>query len=157
MIEKSTRVLAAGILLYREAPALELLLIHMGGPFWARKDLASWSIPKGEITDNEDPLTAAIREFAEETGTTPAGEFIPLEPIKQPGGKIIHAFALRSDFDCSTVRSNTFSMEWPPKSGKLQQFPEVDRAEWFTPDIARTKILKGQTPFIDQLLKLLLQ
>lgn len=146
---------SAGLLLFREPHSLEVLLVHMGGPFWARKDLASWSIPKGEFTDSEDPLSAARREFEEETGHSPTGDFIELQPLKQPGGKIIYAWALRSDFDCSTLRSNTFSMEWPPKSGRLQQFPEVDRAEWFTPEVARTKILKGQAPFIDQLLQLL--
>jgi predicted NUDIX family NTP pyrophosphohydrolase len=149
------RKTSAGLLLFRETSDLELLLVHMGGPFWAKKDLASWSIPKGELADDEDPLTAARREFEEETGTAPAGEFIELEPLKQPGGKIVYAWAVKSDFDSSSLRSNTFSMEWPPKSGRVQDFPEVDRAEWFTPEIARTKILKGQEPFIDQLLGLL--
>ena len=144
---------SAGLLLYRRgSDRLEVLLVHPGGPFWARKDDGAWSIPKGEFADGEDPLDAAIREFQEETGQRPSGEFIPLTPLKQAGGKLVYAWALRADFDPATLASNTFSMEWPPKSGKLRDFPEVDRAEWFTMDVARGKILKGQAAFLDQLI-----
>jgi len=145
---------SAGLLLFRRnSTAIEVLLVHPGGPFWAKKDAASWSIPKGEFLDEEDPLIAARREFAEELGTTPAGDFIPLQPLKQSGGKLVFAWALASDFDPSSFRSNTFTIEWPPRSGKQQEFPEVDRAEWFAIDVAREKILKGQAPFLDQLLE----
>ena len=142
---------SAGLLLFREIDGLEVLLVHMGGPYWKKKDLGSWSIPKGEFSDDEDPLSAAKREFEEETGTAVDGDFIPLEPLKQSGGKVIYAWALRSDFDCSTLKSNSFSMEWPPKSGKQQEFPEIDQAAWFTVAIAKQKILLGQAPFIEQL------
>jgi predicted NUDIX family NTP pyrophosphohydrolase len=142
----------AGLLLFREtAGRLEVLLVHPGGPFWAQKDDGAWSIPKGEIDDGEDPLAAARREFEEETGHAPAGEPIPLDPRKQPSGKVVHAWALRGAFDPATLRSNTFSLEWPPKSGRQQEFPEVDRAAWFALDAARAKILKGQRPFLEQL------
>jgi predicted NUDIX family NTP pyrophosphohydrolase len=144
---------SAGLLLFREAVAgLEVLLVHPGGPFWARKDDGSWSIPKGEFADDEEPLAAAKREFEEEMGTPPAGDFIPLDPVRQPSGKLVLAWAVRSDFDPSSLKSNTFSMEWPPKSGQQQAFPEVDRAAWFNVESARPKILKGQAPFLDQLL-----
>ena len=143
---------SAGLLLYRHnAGQLEVLLVHMGGPFWEKKDDGAWSIPKGEFTDDEDPLNAAKREFEEETGTIPVGDFIPLEPLKQPGGKTVYAWAVNADFDCSGLRSNMFSLEWPPKSGNMQEFPEIDRACWLTPQTAKQKILKGQAPFIDQL------
>jgi predicted NUDIX family NTP pyrophosphohydrolase len=145
---------SAGLLLFREnGPALEVLLVHPGGPFWAKKDDSSWSIPKGEFGSDEDPLTAARREFEEETGTSPEGDFLPLTPLRQPGGKLVVAWALRSDFDTSTLKSNLFSMEWPPKSGRQQQFPEIDRAGWFDIETARRKILKGQAPFLDQLVE----
>ena len=146
---------SAGLLLFREKPELELLLAHMGGPFWAKKDLAAWSIPKGEFGDDEDPLESALREFKEEMGVSPTGDFIQLEPIKQAGGKLVYTWALRFDFDTSLMVSNTFSMEWPPRSGRFQEFPEIDRAEWFPTEIARQKILKGQAPVIDQLLRVL--
>ena len=143
---------SAGLLLFRQVgKGLEVLLVHPGGPFWARKDDGAWSIPKGEFEEPEDPLAAAIREFEEETGARPSGEFIPLSPVKQAGGKLVSAWALRADFDPATLRSNTFSMEWPPRSGRLQEFPEVDRAAWFAIEDARQKILKGQGPFLDQL------
>jgi predicted NUDIX family NTP pyrophosphohydrolase len=146
---------SAGLLLFRQgAEGLEVLLVHPGGPFWARKDEGAWSIPKGEFVEPEDPLTAAIREFEEETDARPAGEFLPLEPLKQPGGKLIYAWALRSDFDPASLKSNTFSMEWPPRSGQHQEFPEVDRAAWFRLDEARRKILPGQAGFLDQLMRL---
>ncbi len=144
---------SAGLLLFRETAAgLEVLLVHPGGPFWAKKDDGSWSIPKGEFADSEEPLAAAKREFEEEMGVAPAGEFMPLEPLKQPGGKLVFAWALRSDFDPSGLKSNMFSMEWPPRSGRQQEFPEVDKAAWFGVEAARRKILKGQAPFLDQLL-----
>ncbi|MGO9259390.1 MAG: NUDIX domain-containing protein [Bryobacteraceae bacterium] len=145
---------SAGLLLFREtAVGVEVLLVHPGGPFWAKKDDGSWSIPKGEFADEEDPLAAARREFEEETGVPPAGDLIPLEPLRQPSGKLVFAWALRSDFDPSRLKSNLFSMEWPPKSGKQQEFPEVDRAAWFGVEPARRKILKGQAPFLGQLLE----
>ena len=146
---------AAGILLYRRAPGgLEVLLAHPGGPLWARKDLASWTLPKGQFTDGELPLDAAKREFEEEMGSPPTGDFQSLGTLKQPSGKVIHAWAAESDFDITTVASNLFSMEWPPRSGKMGEFPEVDRAGWFLVEEARLKILKGQAPFLDRLLAL---
>ena len=144
---------SAGLLLFRETAAgVEVLLVHPGGPFWARKDDGAWSIPKGEFADGEEPLAAAKREFAEEVGVPPAGEFIPLDPVKQPGGKLVFAWAVRAGFDPSSLKSNTFAIEWPPKSGRQQEFPEIDKAAWFDLKSARLKILKGQTPFLDQLL-----
>jgi predicted NUDIX family NTP pyrophosphohydrolase len=143
---------SAGLLLFRDAAGRrEVLLVHPGGPFWAKKDAGAWSIPKGEIGEGEDPLAAAKREFEEETGTRPMGEAIALEPRRQPGGKLVHAWAMRGDLDPATVTSTTFSMEWPPRSGRRQEFPEVDRAAWFSLDEARAKILKGQAPFLDDL------
>jgi predicted NUDIX family NTP pyrophosphohydrolase len=130
-----------------------VLLVHPGGPLWAHKDEASWSIPKGEIADGEDPLAAALREFEEETGAAPQGDFLALEPVRQPGGKLVHAWALRSEFDIAALKSNTFSLEWPPKSGRLKDFPEVDRAAWFKLEAARIKILRGQLPLLDQLIR----
>jgi predicted NUDIX family NTP pyrophosphohydrolase len=149
---------AAGILMYREAAAghLEVLLAHPGGPLWTRKDLGAWTVPKGQFGDDEAPLAAAKREFEEEMGSPPtANAFHELGAIKQPGGKIVHVFAGRGDFDTASVKSNLFSMEWPPKSGRTAQFPEVDRAAWFSIEEARRKILKGQEPFLDRLLTLL--
>ena len=144
---------SAGLLLFRESTAgLEVLLVHPGGPFWAKKDDGAWSIPKGEFGDDEEPLTAAKREFEEEMGAPPAGEFIPLEPLRQPGGKLVFAWALQADFDTAQLKSNVFSMEWPPKSGRQQEFPEIDRAGWFPMETARVKILKGQAGLLDQLL-----
>jgi predicted NUDIX family NTP pyrophosphohydrolase len=143
---------SAGLLLFRQKSGeLEVLLAHMGGPYWEKKDEGSWSIPKGEFDENEDPLNAAKREFEEETGTVPVGDFIPLEPLKQPSGKLIYAWAVKADFDPTTLRSNMFSIEWPPQSGKQQEFPEIDRAAWLTPENAKRKILKGQAQFLDQL------
>jgi predicted NUDIX family NTP pyrophosphohydrolase len=147
---------AAGILLFRRREAaIEVLLAHPGGPLWSRKDYGSWTLPKGQFTDGELPLDAAKREFEEEMGTAPAGEFQPLGTLKQPSGKVIHAWAAEADFDCSSVKSNLFSMEWPPKSGRMGEFPEVDRAAWYPIDQARMKILKGQQPFLERLLALL--
>lgn len=143
---------SAGLLLYRQRPGgLEVLLVHPGGPFWAGKDEGAWSIPKGEYGRDEDPLAAAYREFNEETGGAAAGAAIPLGPLKQPSGKIITAFALEGDCDAGAIRSNTFTLEWPPRSGRQQEFPEVDRAAWFPLDAARRKIIKGQVGFLDAL------
>ena len=134
--------------------SLEVLLVHPGGPFWAKKDEGAWSIPKGEFNiDTEDPLEAARREFEEETGFTPEGGFISLDTLAQSSMKIVHAWAVEGDCDAAHIKSNTFSMEWPPRSGKQQEFPEVDRAGWFAVETAKTKILKGQTAFIDRLLE----
>ena len=147
---------SAGLLMYRRRDGrMEVFLVHTGGPFWAKKDAAAWSIPKGEFAADEDPLAAAQREFAEETGLTPSGPFTALTPIKQTGGKIVQAWAVEGDCDPAAVRSNTFTMEWPPRSGRRQEFPEVDRAEWFTLDVARNKIHKGQVPLLDELERLL--
>jgi len=143
---------SAGLLLFRGSrESLEIFLVHPGGPFWARKDDGAWSIPKGEFSDDEEPLAAAIREFREETGQSIQGEFISLEPVTQAGGKRVFAWAVRGDFDPSQLQSNTFSMEWPRGSGRQQQFPEVDRAAWFDLPAAKRKILGGQAPLLDQL------
>lgn len=140
---------SAGLLLYRRAPTgPEVLLVHPGGPFWEGKDLGAWSIPKGEIGPDEDPLPAARREFREETGFEPSGPALPLGQLRQPGGKLVHAWALEGDADPSELSSNTFSMEWPRGSGRLQAFPEVDRAEWFDLAEARRRILPGQAGFL---------
>jgi predicted NUDIX family NTP pyrophosphohydrolase len=148
---------SAGILLYRgEGPALELLLVHPGGPFWAKKEKGAWSIPKGEYQDDEDPLAVASREFEEELGAAPPqGALLTLGELKQPSRKIITAFALEGDFDPTSLKSNRFELEWPPKTGRMQFFPEVDRAGWFAPTEAREKIQPGQAPFIDRLLETL--
>jgi predicted NUDIX family NTP pyrophosphohydrolase len=140
---------SAGILLYRRAgSSCEVLLVHPGGPFWAKKDDGTWSIPKGLIDPGEDPLQAAKREFAEETGFVPEGEYEPLGAFRQPDGKLVHAWAVCGDFDPQQLKSNTFTMEWPPKSGRMREFPEVDRAAWFAPEIALRKITKGQRPLL---------
>jgi predicted NUDIX family NTP pyrophosphohydrolase len=135
----------------RRASQVEVLLIHPGGPFWARKDEGAWSIPKGEIDAGEEPFHAAAREFREETGFTVSGDPIPLEPITQAGGKIVHAWVVEGDCDPATIKSNTFSMEWPTHSGQWKTFPEADRAGWFDPEQARIKILKSQRPLLEQL------
>jgi predicted NUDIX family NTP pyrophosphohydrolase len=146
---------SAGILLYRgRGPALRLMLVHPGGPFWAKKDGGAWSIPKGEYEEGDDPLLVARREFGEELGSpAPAGDAIELGELVQPSRKVVTAFALEGDFDPSRLKSNLFEMEWPPKNGRPHSFPEVDRAEWFTVEEARDKILPGQRPFIDRLLE----
>jgi len=142
---------SAGLLVYRHGKAgVEVLLAHPGGPFWAKKDEGAWSIPKGEFLEDEQPLAAARREFAEEIGTPIEGEFLALTPLKQPSRKVIHAFAVAGDLDVARVRSNLFEMEWPPKSGKMQSFPEVDRAAWFDLEEARRRIQKGQVPILDE-------
>jgi predicted NUDIX family NTP pyrophosphohydrolase len=142
----------AGLLLYRRRRGrIEVLLVHPGGPFWRNKDAAAWSIPKGEFEPPEDALAAARREVAEETGFDVDGEFLALTPRKQPGGKIVSAWAIERDVDPAAIRSNNFAMEWPPRSGRMQDFPEVDRAAWFDLPTARQKIHKGQIAILDEL------
>ncbi|TDL36741.1 NUDIX domain-containing protein [Arthrobacter nitrophenolicus] len=149
-------VRSAGILLYRRAQGgtegLEVWIAHMGGPFWARKDMHAWSIPKGEYTDDEDPLVAALREFAEEMGTAaPDGDYRHLGDFKQPSGKIITVFTAEQDFQPGQITSNTFPLEWPKGSGRIQDYPEVDDARWFPEREARLKLVKGQVPALDAL------
>lgn len=143
---------SAGILLYRFHNNLpEVLLVHPGGPFWAKKDLGAWSIPKGEIEADENPLDAAKREVKEETGITVQGDFIELTPVKQKSGKVIYVWAVQGNFNLEEIQSNTFEIEWPPKSGKKKAFPEIDKAAWFTMDVAKKKIIEGQVPLIKEL------
>jgi predicted NUDIX family NTP pyrophosphohydrolase len=138
--------------MYRDTrQTLEVLLVHPGGPYWRNKDAGAWSIPKGEIDAGDDPEHVARREFMEELGSAPPGPLRPLGEIRQRGGKRVHAFAIKGDLDISTVSSNTFELEWPPKSGRTQTFPEVDRAEWFTLPVARKKIIDSQRPLLDRL------
>jgi predicted NUDIX family NTP pyrophosphohydrolase len=145
---------SAGIVPYRRSvDTWQVLLVHPGGPFWAKKDWGAWSIPKGEYYEGEDPLTVARREFEEETGARAQGDFLPLGDLVQPGRKIVTAWAVEGDFDPSTLKSNEFELEWPPKSGRRASFPEVDRAAWFSPANARRKILPGQSEFIARLLQ----
>ena len=147
---------SAGILLHRlRGSGIEVFLVHPGGPFWAKKDAGAWSIPKGEFEAGEDPLEAAKREFKEETGFAVEGNFIELTPVKQPGGKVVYAWAVMGDCEADSIKSNTFSLEWPPRSGKRKEFPEVDRAGWFTPEVAREKILKGQLNFLEELKRMI--
>jgi predicted NUDIX family NTP pyrophosphohydrolase len=144
---------SAGILLYRKTGSdLQVFLVHPGGPFFKNKDAGAWSIPKGEFLDDEDPLSAAKREFHEETGQTVDGEFILLDPVVLKSGKIVHAWAIEGDIDEKIIYSNTFEMEWPPKSGKKQSFPEIDRAEWFGVEEAKIKINGAQVELINSLL-----
>jgi predicted NUDIX family NTP pyrophosphohydrolase len=143
---------SAALLLHRSvAGALEVLLVHPGGPFWQHRDLGAWSIPKGEVGDGEDLLAAARREFHEETGFSPEGDAIPLGQVRQAGGKVVHAWAVAGDVDPRALRSNTFEMEWPKGSGRVQSFPEVDRAAWFDLAEARRRILPAQAKFLDAL------
>ena len=148
---------SAGLLLFKkDDTGLQVLLVHPGGPFWRNKDKGSWTIPKGEFTGEEDPLAAAKREFEEETGgPPPQGDYIPLKAIKQKNGKTVHVWAVAGDFDSANLISNTFLLEWPPKSGRKKEFPEVDRAAWFDPETAKQKMLSGQPNLIDQLLAIL--
>jgi predicted NUDIX family NTP pyrophosphohydrolase len=150
---------SAGLLAYRRTDdGVEVLLVHPGGPYWRRKDEGAWSLPKGEIDDpGEDPFQVAVLEFTEELGVhVPSTDgAVPLGEVRQPGGKVVQAWAIEGDVDVSDLRSNLFEMEWPPRSGRTQEFPEVDRAEWFAPEDARRKILKGQAPFLDRLDELL--
>lgn len=143
---------AAGLLLFRGVVgALEVLLVHPGGPLWARKDEGAWSIPKGEVEPDEEALAAARREVEEETGARPSGTFIALSPVRQTGGKIVHVWAIESDFDPASLKSNLFEMEWPPKSGNRRSFPEVDRAAWFDLETAGRKILPSQAVVLQHL------
>lgn len=143
---------SAGILVYRRGSrGLEVFLVHPGGPFWARRDVGAWSIPKGEVDVAEPLQEAARREFREETGFTVDGEFLALSPLRQLGGKTVHAWALQGDCDPACLRSNSFTLEWPPRSGKKQEFPEIDRADWFPMDEALRRILPGQAGFLREL------
>jgi predicted NUDIX family NTP pyrophosphohydrolase len=145
---------SAGLLMYRvRGGVLEVLLVHPGGPLWAKKDLGAWSIPKGEYAEGEEPLNAARREFEEETGMKPEGDLLPLADLRQSKQKIVKAWAFEGDCDAAAARSNLFSMQWPPGSGKTEKFPEVDRAEWFTVDAAKSKILKAQIRLIEDLVE----
>ena len=148
---------SAGILLFRQAAAgPEVLLVHPGGPFWARRDLGAWSIPKGEHGADDDPLAAAVREFTEELGSPPPpGSPVPLGRVRQPSGKRLTVFALAGDLDADAIVSNTFTLEWPRGSGRLQEFPEIDRAGWFGLDDGRRAVVRGQLPFLDRLEALL--
>jgi predicted NUDIX family NTP pyrophosphohydrolase len=147
---------SAGLLMYKyNEDYLEVLLGHMGGPFWVNKDKGAWSIIKGEYGEDEDPFLAAKREFVEETGLEPSGDFKELKEIKQPSGKHIKIWAFKGDFNPENLKCNTFELEWPPKSGIFQNFPEIDRVAWLPTNIAKEKILKGQIGFIDDLCALL--
>ena len=148
---------SAGLLPFRRTGSeLEVFLVHPGGPFWKNKDAGAWSLVKGEYEGAEDAMAAARREFAEETGfTLDEAEFLPLGEVRQASGKVVTAWAVEQDLDPAMLRSNTFDMEWPPKSGKRQAFPEVDRAAWFTIAVARQKILRGQLPFLDEIARVL--
>jgi predicted NUDIX family NTP pyrophosphohydrolase len=139
----------------RRAGEIEVLLVHPGGPFWTRRDLGAWTIPKGGFEPPEQPLDAAKREFREETGWTASGEMTPLTPLKQPSGKIVHAWAFEGDCDPTTLRSEPFAMEWPPNSGKQAEFPEIDRAGWFELEEAARRILRGQAGFLQELEEIL--
>jgi predicted NUDIX family NTP pyrophosphohydrolase len=147
---------SAGLLMYRKRDGrLEVLLVHPGGPFWKKKDQGAWFVPKGEIEPGEDELAAARREFEEETGLKPAGEFMPLGTVKHKSGKVVVAWAFEGDCDPSSLRSNTFTIEWPPRSGKQQEFPEVDRAEFFTAEAAKEKMIPAEFEFLLRLAKAL--
>jgi predicted NUDIX family NTP pyrophosphohydrolase len=148
---------SAGILLYRPGDhGPEMLLVHPGGPFWARRDAGAWSIPKGEYEAGDDPLACALREFEEETGTAlEPGALTDLGSVKQKGGKVVRAWAAEGDLDVDAIQSNTFTMEWPPRSGRRAEFPEVDRADWFSPPAAREKLVAAQAAFVDRLLEAL--
>ncbi len=147
---------SAGILLYRRGEAgLQVLLGHPGGPYWARKDAGAWMVPKGALEAGEAPLDAAMREFAEEVGPVPPGTPVPLRTVRQNGGKLVEVFALEGDFDVATLVSNAFELEWPPRSGRMRSFPEMDRVEWMTMAEARARILASQEPLLDALEALL--
>lgn len=143
---------SAGLLLYRGGDELEVLIVHPGGPFWSRKDDGAWSIPKGEYDADEDAWVAACREFAEEMGTAaPDGPRYELGEVRQSGAKVVTAYAVNADFDTAGVRSNTVTVEWPRGSGRMLEFPEIDRAQWVSVDVARIKLVKGQVPLLDRL------
>lgn len=147
--------ISAGLLVYRNRGAVEVLLAHPGGPYWARKDAGAWTIPKGLVEPGDELLATAQREFTEETGFVAHGPFVPLAPVRQKSGKLVHAFACEGDFDPAAVISNTFEAEWPPKSGRLKTFPEVDRLGWFELAEAREKLLLYQHPFLPELERVL--
>ena len=147
---------SAGLLMFRRRDgALEVFLVHPGGPFWVKKDLGAWTIPKGELEEGEDALATAQREFEEETGIAPSGPFHPLGSIKQKAGKVVHAWAFAGDCAAETIQSNTVKMEWPRGSGRFREFPEVDRAQWFRVDDAQSRINSAQVPFLDHLVELI--
>jgi len=148
-----SKEISAGILPFRRRGQLQVLLAHPGGPYWAKKDAGAWTIPKGLVNAGEELLAAALREFTEETGFVASGPFVPLAPVKQKSGKVVHAFACEGDFDPAVLVCNTFDIEWPPKSGKRKSFPEIDRVEWFGADAAREKMLTYQRPWLDDLEK----
>jgi len=149
---------SAGILVYKRTDSgIAVFLVHPGGPFWQKKDEGAWSIPKGEYGEGEEPLAAARREFAEETGQAIDGDFVKIGDYRQPGGKLVSAWAVEGDCDANAIRSNAFTIEWPPKSGRKVEFPEVDRAQWFAPDEAAAKLLKGQVAILEDLLKQLVR
>lgn len=144
--------LSAGLLMFRRSRGLELFLVHPGGPFFRNKDEGAWSIPKGEVEDGAEPLAAALREFSEETGAAaPQGELVPLGEIRQKGGKRVLAWAIEGDLDPAAVKSNSFELEWPPRSGRKREFPEIDRAEFFPPAVARRKLNPAQAELVDRL------
>jgi predicted NUDIX family NTP pyrophosphohydrolase len=148
----------AGLLLYRiRDSALEVFLVHPGGPFWAKRDEGAWSIPKGEFGEDEEPLKAAKRELQEETGFSMEGNFIGLTPLKQRSGKLVYAWALEGDCDAEAIKSNLFSIEWPPRSGNRREYPEVDRAGWFALELAKRKIVPGQIGFLEELQQMLIK
>ena len=153
MAKDKSGLTSAGILLWRRSSGrVEVLLAHMGGPFWVNKDLGHWTIPKGEVEAGEELVDVARREFEEETGHAPPdGDVIPLGSIRQKSGKMVHGWAIEGDLDPSTAVSNTYEMEWPPRSGRTASFPEIDRVEWFDPDSARAKLKAAQVPFLDRL------
>lgn len=143
---------SAGIVLYRiQNNSIEVFLVHPGGPYWSKKDDGAWSIPKGEFDENEEPLAAAKREFQEETGINISGEFIQLNPVKQKGGKMVYAWAVEGDIDPEKIKSNSFEIEWPPRSGKMKSFPEIDKAAWFHLSEAQKKIIEAQSALIKEL------
>jgi predicted NUDIX family NTP pyrophosphohydrolase len=147
---------SAGVLMFRRrASIVEVLLVHPGGPYWHRKDEGAWTIPKGEFAAGESAEQAARREFEEETGFKLEGELVPLTPVRQKSGKIVHPFAIAGDLDAEKIRSNTFTMEWPTRSGTMREFPEIDRAQWFTFDDAERKLIDGQRPMLAELQRLL--
>ena len=151
-MKSKTKKTSAGILLYRlSGDGLEVFLVHPGGPFWAKKDEGAWSVPKGLFEDDENPLEAAKREFREETGFDISGDFMALMSLKQPSGKVVHVWTVEGNIDAASIKSNMFSMEWPPRSGNQQEFPEVDRGGWFTIAQAQVKLLPGQRGFLDEL------
>ncbi len=156
LLQWGMQKVGAGLLLYRRRGGIiQVFLVHPGGPFWKKKDEGAWSIPKGEPGHGEELLPAAKREFEEETGFRPAGNAIPLSPVKQAGGKMVHAWAIEGDCDPAAIKSNVFTTEWPPHSGRQQEFPEVDRAGWFDITGAKKKINKGQIPLLDELVRIL--